>query len=388
MPADARNWGYSKKVKSFLSTSVLVPVLFRVTDIKRCEQVLDISRRYRLCQSDFDNCTETASCQFHIPMACATSTRIEVSADGETRLWTKPWEQLPSSLEQKSSLRDDWKSSAPQCSASVSYFVHVTAHQTNEKIAAASRQIHVFVPNCVEPPLPLEDFGPEYQPCQKSAIRRKLFPRVGTLFIESAQPKPFVFSGCNDLATTQILLQVKLQLTDDMLKTKSIGTLSANVMWRLRSHTFVCVQNQQASPTTRQATSSLFHGHIVRDMSSHRMKMLWSTWTKSCPSDLRNGEWVASYPISLSCQSSPLISPTFSLPRISRRYSLLLDINISGPYRSKTSLRLPVQIVYQAKSMRTPTLTGSEQECTTDFALMRLADAEDGQDAILPPYGA
>jgi hypothetical protein len=127
------------------------------------------------------------------------------------------------------------------------------------------------------------------------------------------------------------------------------GDFEVSINGRLQYSTFVCMHMPQATPTTRQVTTSPSMAHIVKPGSNHYLKMRWSNWMRTNSSDSEYAEWSASYPIWLSMESSSTLPPTFSLPYLSRRYSIMFQANISGPCRSRVTLKLPVQIAYQSK---------------------------------------
>ena len=349
-------------------------------------QILDRLQQQRLCRSHYCSTTSTASCQFHFLLTSPTSTHAEVSEDGEIIPLIRFWEQLPSSLEQKSSMTAEFRSSAPKCLASVSYTVQAKLHREDILLAATSRKVKIFTCNAISPPLSLEDFAPEYSSCQKSVVRQSFFQRVGWMTIQGIQPEPFMFCGNESSPTTKVPLLVKLQMIDNSRGNHEVGTFSAAIAWRLQSSTFVSsMQMQDALPTTRQAVSSPWLGHIIKTRPTHRLKMMWSGWRRTHSTESEASEWIASYSICLSCEFCPTLPPTFSIPYVSHRYSLLLDISISGPYQSKVRLKLPIQIAYQTKSTNSQVSINFERPRTTDIAEGNLERLSDSHELTPPP---
>ena len=333
-------------------------------------------------------------CQFHFPLTVATLLPENVPADGggaDQSLGLSCWNLLPSSLEQKSSLTAGLKNSAPKTEASVIYQVQVELRLGTTVLASVIQKVHIFDCQETTPPLCLRDFVPEYTCQQDSIIRKNILKRIGTMSVEATQPEPLVFVSSGGWARTKILLRVSLYTTSNALRVFDVGAFDAAITWRLRSSTFVSMQMSLALPTVRQVSFSPLVARLVTSGPLRRLKMIWSDWTRASPQNQPCSgtkiEWTATYPIWLSIQSSSALAPTFSLPYLSRRYSILLHVNFSGPGQSQASLNIPVQLTYQSTAPDLACLVEARRSPLTVYHIVSPFQAlPEGENVPLPPY--
>lgn len=343
-------------------------------------QIVDVVQRYEVRSLHAPSPCTIDICHFQIPLAL-----IAVPDDNSHADRCDNRGQLPSSLEQRTSAALDWKSSAPKTTASVSYTLNADLWRGNVLLVSHSRKVRIF--NCSEiaPPLCLGDFGKEYSNCQEIVMRKNLIQKIGKMSIKATQPDALIFSGPDASATTKVLLQLRLQTIYDPGEGCEPGAFEAAIKWTLRSSTFVCMHMQAATPTIGQLTRSPSMGCIKSTCATHRLKMLWSDWRPNS-ADPDSREWTATYPLWLSIKSSPALPPTFLLPYLSRRYTIAIEISISGQWHSKSTLTLPVQVTYQSKANPSQCLLQSSRSCTTEGPVggVALPASSNGQE--LPPY--
>lgn len=332
--------------------------------------------------------------RFYFPLTLADGQAESGPANSdaaESCLEAPYWNFLPSSLEQKSSRTSGLKNSAPKTAASVVYQVKVQLRLGATMLAEAVRKVHIFDCKGSTPPLCLRDFAPEYICQQASVIRKNILQKTGIMSVEVDQPAPLVFVSSGGAVTTRILLKVSLRTISDASGFFAGGTFEAEITWRLRSSTFVSMQMLHALPTVREAALSKLMAYLATSSPRRRLKMIWSDWTPTNPqSQTCSGsktEWTAIYPIWLSIHSTPALAPTFSLPYLSRRYSILLHVSVSGLGRSQTSLTLPVQITYRSEALgSTRSGEAGRSPSTIKRVVSPFQARHEGDDAPLPLY--
>lgn len=327
--------------------------------------------------------------RFHFPLKpVAVSPTGLVTDDINHRVWSR--DILPSSLDEKSSMTAEIKNSLPKSAAAVLYQVQANLYLGDDLLARAAHNVHIFDCSEVAPPLCLGDFGSEYVARQETVIRKNLFQKLGLMSIEAAQPDPFVFGCAGDSEATKMLLQVSVHKTHAPFEVAEPGTFEAAITWKLQSSTFISMETMDRQPTIRQTACSSSMAHLVNASQGHRLKMIWSDWKRSNPPDPvcngTNTQWTAVHPIWLSVQSSCVLAPTFSLPYISRRYSILLDVAVSGPGRSHATLKIPVQLIYRSDAARSACLLEGEPSCSIELTQPPFQAVSYRNNVDLPPY--
>ena len=285
----------------------------------------------------------------------------------------------------------EFKNSAPKTAVVVFYQIQAKLYLTDALLASATHKVHIFDCSEVAPPLCLGDFGSEYNSRRETVIRKNVFQKLGRMSIEATQPDPFVFGCAGDSATTKLILQVSVHKTHAPLEVGDPDTFEAAITWKLQSSTFVSTKTMDSQPTMRQASCSSSMARLVKTGQGHRLKMIWSDWTRSNPLDpVCSGtttQWTGMHPLWLSIKSSSELAPTFSLPFVSRRYSVLLDVDVSGPGRSRAELKIPVQLIYQSEAAHSAFLAEGEPSCSPTVLIQSPFQAvSDGDNVGLPPY--
>ena len=298
---------------------------------------------------------------------------------------------LPSSLDEKSSITAEIKNSSPKSAAAVIYQVQANLYLGDALLASAAHKVHIFDCSEVAPPLCLGDFGSEYVSRRETIIRKNVFQKVGLMSIEATQPDPFVFGRAGDSEATKILLQVSVQKTYAPFEVAEPDTFQAAITWKLQSSTFISMETMDRQATIRQAACSSSMARLVNTGQGHRLKMIWSDWKRSnLPDPVYSGtitQWTAVHPLWLSVQSSHVLAPTFSLPSISRRYSILLDVAVSGFGRSHAKLKIPVQLIYRSDAACSAGLLEGEPSCLpTEPTQPPSQTLSDRHNVDLPPY--
>jgi hypothetical protein len=288
--------------------------------------------------------------------------------------------RLPSSLDAKTSATSELKSSAPKMTASVSYNLQTSLRRGGALLTSRVQKIHIFECSQVAPPLVIEDFGQEYKLCQEISLRRHFFQKVGRMVLRANQPEAFIFFEPTAVATAKVLLDVAVfadrEYFEDCGPQPSFDT---SIDWNIQSATFACMQLPESVPTLQQVRNSLSTACVLKSITSHHLKTKWADWTRTSPTSAsaKFTKWSAKYPIWLSMQSSSTLPPTFSMPYLSRRYTILLQIRISGPCRGRTTLKLPVQVVYQtnqtSQSPPPPPMTPTYTPNAAPSSLLRTA---------------
>lgn len=360
----------------------LLPQVINVLQQLTMEQVLDFIERHRVRRAVGATVPNSSwICHFKITLAPGPLFEDNCFLNRPER-----WQRLPSSLEQKSPIWTELRHSGPKTAASVSYTLHARLHRGDALLASHVQKINIFDCSEIAPPLDIEDFTPEYNVCQESLLRKYIFQKLGRMAIGAKQPPALIFSKPGELAATKVLLNVTLHTIQEHFAGCAQDVLEASINWRLQSSTFVCMHMPNAIPTIRQVTTSPSMGHIVKASSTHHLKMRWSNWVRKNPAGSEYTEWTASYPVLLPVESTSTLPPTFFLPYLSRRYSILLEISISGPCRSRATLKLPVQIVYQ--SVGTLSLSTGElsQSSASAYVVAGISPLRNHDRQELPSY--
>ncbi|KEF61141.1 uncharacterized protein A1O9_02706 [Exophiala aquamarina CBS 119918] len=347
------------------------------------QTILDVAQRYpvqgRFCAASPGSID---LCHFNIRLAAAA---VPGNNNADRCI---NFDQLPSSLDEKSSAAFDFKSSAPRTVASVSYLLHAKLWRDDVLLVSHSQNIYILNCSDAAPPLCLGDFGQEYNNRHEIVLRKNPLQKIGKISIQANQPDALVFTGYNTSAITKVLLHVKLQTTHGPREGPQSNDFEATVKWRLQSSTFVCMHMQDAVPTTRQLVLSPSMGCITKTISSHDLKMKWSDWTRTEADDPDSTEWTATYPVWLSIKSSPGLPPTFLLPYLSRRYSIAMIVSVPGRWHSKATIKLPVQVAYRSKVRPPQCILESSHLCAIEDHTGREPVSSNTDDHVLPPYFA
>ena len=278
------------------------------------------------------------------------------------------------------------KSSTPKAAASVTYALHAKLYRGDALLASHVQKIHIFDCSEIAPPLVVEDFASEYNLCQESLLRRGIVKKCGRMLFRAAQPDALIFSDPRATATTKVLLHVTYNKAEASSQHDEPEAFEASVNWKLQSSTIVCMHMPDAIPTIRQVNSSLSMAHISKTNSTHHLKMEWSKWRRTSRTDSGCTEWTGSFPIWLVAESSLSLPPTFSLPYLSRRYSVLLELSVSGLCRAKAALRLPIQVAYHSTAAPTRTSCQTNPVFLAENASSRSPPLHSLERQELPPY--
>lgn len=390
---DGKSLAISHKVSNFTAACVqhLMAASLSAKKVTEIGKVLDLLQRPPLRLSNDDVAPRSQEIlHFHFPLNPVTLISTGLATDGQGRRACST-DLLPSSLDEKSSMAAELKSSTPKTTVVVFYQVQAKLYLGDAFLGSASRQVHIFDCSEVAPPLCLGDFGSEYKSRQEAVLRKNVLQKFGMLSMEATQPDPFVFSYAGDTATTKVLLQASVRKTVAPLEADDPDTFEVAVTWKLQSSTFVSMERMDRQPTIRQAACSSSMVRLVKTGQGQRLKMMWSDWIKSDPPDSVKREtstqWTAVHPLWLSIKGSSTLAPTFSLPYVSHRYSILLDFAISGPGRSRTTLKIPIQLLYRSEAAYSACLLEHEPSCSpTTLILSPFLGASDGHNVDLPPY--
>lgn len=261
---------------------------------------------------------------------------------------------FPSSLDHESSITPGLRDSDPLTAASIKYELQFRFYRGDTIIADTTRKVYIFGCNECAPPICVQDFGSEYSAKTVASLRRNLFQKAGTIIIEATQPCPFVFMAGADSATTGIPIRASLRSranTTDLVN--GSNKLEVDVSWRLQTSTFVSMFEFTGRPTVLEAERSHSLVRLVSTGRAHHDKTYWSDWSPARQSGESSSDGRIDYTmedtVRLSLPSSSLLAPTTSLRLISRRYCILLELKVSGSSRSRSVLKLPIQVVYQSQ---------------------------------------
>ena len=238
--------------------------------------------------------------------------------------------------------------------ASITYELQFRVRCGGRLIANVTRKIYIFGCDEAVPPICVEDFGSEYSMNAVASLRRNIFQKVGTMTIEATQPCPLVYMAGADSATTRVPIRASLDLKANATEVvDGPGRLEVDVAWRLQTSTFVTMFQLGGLPTVSQAEHSHSLVRLVSAGKAHRQKTDWSDWSPSQPSsessDGRSIGYTTEQTIWLSLPSSSVLAPTASLRNISRRYCVVLELKVSGSWRSSSVLKVPIQVAYQSR---------------------------------------
>jgi len=285
----------------------------------------------------------------------------------------------------------------------VTYTMQAHAIRKGEVIGSISKEIRIFDGTDPQPPICTRDFSSEYLCQQKRALRRIIFTKIGNLSIAIAEPKPLVFnSSSKGLVSTKLPISFIFERPRTEARTDagfSVEACHASLTWQLRNSTFASLEPMSSVPTVREVAQGqrgrLPSKVLITTLGlRHRLKLSLRGWQKTPGTfSVKNGHipseiWTKQDELSLSMPREALPVPTFFTPYVSRRYSLLVQITVTGIGKARFRLEVPVQIVYENQISATNRLScqgsnSSEEGC--DLGSMRQV-VEDNSASALPIY--
>jgi hypothetical protein len=198
------------------------------------------------------------------------------------------------------------------------------------------------------PPTCLEDFPGEYLCQQVKRLARPLFSTECHLSLNVSEPCPIEVQYPDVTAAAQFPIHALLSYG----RGKTLSTppsLDLRVTWALKTQTFVSVVRQHLSPTAQEALRSPFLEEVqsIAKLQSCKMKLLqWNVHSE------KKSTWILDTTLWLPVASGMLLAPSVFTPYVTRRYSVAMQLDVSGEKMGKTSFHLsvPVQIVYVGQS--------------------------------------
>ncbi len=295
---------------------------------------------------------------------------------------------LPSSLDNRSSWEVDLFRSEPHVTALVLYELTAQVAHSGIVIAKIVEPISIYDSSNPRPPTYVHDFGTEYVCHKDTVLGWPFLTKFGVLSISSAEPRHFAFCKSEEQAATALRLQLTFRRSGKLRGSPLPFMLGAEVVWRLKSSTFVSVKDNKSLPTVEEASRSLSVGKIISHGRRQRMKIDWFSWHQSTQKTATEEEvWTTKQHLWLAIPRSCSPPPTFSTNDLSRRYSIALRLRVRGIGGGKVYLDVPVQIVYQ-KSTSSEVRSSGHFASSTDYVSRRVGsqDAFSVSSVDLPMY--
>lgn len=242
----------------------------------------------------------------------------------------------------------------------VDYILYVHVIHKDQVVGNTTKGIRIFADGHPQPPICLAHFPSEYTCRQSRVLRKRLLTRTASLTAEISEPKPFVFHPGQEYATTVLPLLLLLDHINAAATTGvPVKSLEISLAWKLKSLTFASVAPMRSTPTMKDVVrreanknpplavvSCLGRRHELRiPPSGFRCN---APQSPNGPDSTLHDVWTKFEALPISLPNAALLVPTFFTPHVSRRYSLIVQINVSGYGKASMQLEVPVQIAYRA----------------------------------------
>lgn len=326
-------------------------------------------------------------------------------------------------------LLDDF---APDMSR-IEYSIRARLSQARETDGAttllADKQRKVRIKPAIEeqPPLNTEPFDREYRISQEKSVRKGMFKgKLGTLIMQSSQPKPFVIPGARTAPGSTVSTMAKVLLRFDPADSNSKPPKLGSLASKLKVSTYFASSPRTNFPSRAALGFDMTQGVYQESISLSTLCVASAQWThhtadENPPPDLSRRDsgisdcsttsnsptptpsippqsktynstpfYTATILVPLALPNTKTFIPTFHSCLISRIYTLSLNLSVqaAGVTDPSFSLKLPVQICAEgsatgaenARVRAEENLAAREAE---DLFVPRVVRAEVGAD--LPP---
>ena len=276
---------------------------------------------------------------------------------------TSVWSSLPSSLSAESILTTDMNGGTQRVHGKIEYTIRVQLFRSSKSIACAVRTIHVYNDANIQPPLWIADFASEYRCRERKPWKRRL-RKTGT-FISAlvTEPAPLQFYCTADSASTTIPIcfgfHMPVGKRPDEAQELLPETVEVTFTWRLKTLTFLSVQQLTSMPTFVDARRKPSISTIISVGPQHQLKGTLGCWNESPTLDTEPSRsfWTQNLNLPLIFRKTILPPPPLFTPFIARRYHLPVQMKMVTRRcgNIKLQVEVPLQIVYQ----RDKSYTGS-----------------------------
>lgn len=228
-----------------------------------------------------------------------------------------------------------------------------TKHTPYEHQPDLSRQIKIIPTAICPPPTDISAFTDEYVPEARFKIRNlPLSQSVGSVELRAEEPQALCLPETFSKTTTTVSLKLLFQPADI-----STGSQVAPYRWkfkirsRLQRRTFWATKPSDKIPTILDSRRSSLLGMrtiILHTATSKYGNITWrNNHTSACGTIVTAEEttdpWVATIQVPITADHN--LVPSFFSPTAWLRYSVLLDVHISGTWFSHATLAIPVQVI-------------------------------------------
>lgn len=223
-------------------------------------------------------------------------------------------------------------------------------HSRSGKTYRSTREILIMPATPIAPPLQINDFPDEYVPMCQGNLRKHLWKRpIGKVTLSALEPSALNISTRAPKATT--VVSVKL-LFEPSKAGMSVAPYewTATVKHHLRITTFVTTETLKHTPNY----DCVKKNPLLRRFSTNTAPEIGECETLPWRLDRVSSQgtilpdslitpWTTTLLVPVSAPRT--LIPTFLSPLSARRYTVVLQINVSNLSRRSLSLKIPVQIV-------------------------------------------
>lgn len=237
---------------------------------------------------------------------------------------------LPSSL--------DVRKDANATSTRVRYEIQAWAFHGDTVRAAISQEIRLFDSACVAPPpVIVEHFPGEFSLRQEKKVSRGMMRPVGKIAVAVAEPPAAEIQHGGSLVQTK--LPVRLELSD---QTGLPKRLDLRVKSTLHGTTFVSSERMEEMPSCQCVVKSGAVQEAKTKARSFTQKLSVLCRWQMDP----KGSWWQDVVVPLPLVADQTPPPTFTSPLVARRYSVSVQIGVTGGANATFDLKVPVHVMY------------------------------------------
>ncbi|RAK98495.1 uncharacterized protein BO80DRAFT_427322 [Aspergillus ibericus CBS 121593] len=245
------------------------------------------------------------------------------------------------------------------------------------------------------PPVCIGDFPREYTLQSSNRVRDLLSLRdLYYLSVETEEPAPLHLNRLNT-AFTIIPLKLRYQCLAPSKhhhhhnQPHTPPDLFAKIRTTLRATTFLSVTSQPRVPIQLEANklhNFRLLGNTIKIGSTQTRKLRLASWERENTHQLNQDQpviWASTAHLIFTFDNDDYVPPTFTHPYVSRRYSLLISIDVDGARDVSFQLQVPVHVSYDRGQ-------GGVSSC--EEGRVYLGASMDDEDlsggCVLPPYMA
>ena len=235
--------------------------------------------------------------------------------------------------------------------ASVQYLLTASLiHSRSGKTYRNTRKILIVPSIPMAPPLQMNDFPDEYVLTCKRTLRKRLWNRpIGKMVISAVEPSALNISTRAPKATTVVSVKLLFEPSKAGIPVEPYEW-TATVKYHLRSTTFVTTKPFKSAPNYEIVKKSSLLQKFSTTTSSEIRECETLPWRLNRISsqgtilpDAPIKPWTTTLLVPVNVPKS--LIPTFLGPILTRRYKIVLQVDLSNLSHGPLNLQIPVQIV-------------------------------------------